>query len=137
MVGLDDRVLRDILERAVGPDRASTAFDAFSQPPSVSIRFNPFKINCDLDNPTGSGQPSGPGRVHPRFAAAEYGLSPAAAPEVSGFPALAAVADEDNATLGTRGGTGAERSEASGGAERSEASELPFPSNRGSTFSAE
>ena len=34
-------------------------------------------------------------------------------------------AGEDNATLGTRGGTGAERSEASGGAERSEASELP------------
>ena len=54
-----------------------------------------------------------PGRVHPRFAAAEYGLS------------LEAVADEDNATLGTRGGTGAERSEANGGAERSEASELP------------
>ena len=34
-------------------------------------------------------------------------------------------AGEDNATLGTRGGTGAKRSEASGGAERSEASELP------------
>ena len=32
---------------------------------------------------------------------------------------------EDTATLGTRGGTGAERSEASGGAEHSEASELP------------
>ena len=30
-----------------------------------------------------SGQPSGPGRVHPRFAAAEYGLSPEAAPEAS------------------------------------------------------
>jgi beta-glucosidase len=28
-----------------------------------------------------SGQPSGPGRVHPRSAAAEYGLSPEAAPE--------------------------------------------------------
>ena len=36
-----------------------------------------------------------------------------------------APASEDNATLGTGGGTGAERSEASGGAERSEASELP------------
>ena len=35
-------------------------------------------------------------------------------------------ASEDTATLGTlRGGTGAERSEASGGAERSEASEQP------------
>ena len=30
-----------------------------------------------------SGQPSGPGRVHPRSAAAEYGLSPEAAPERS------------------------------------------------------
>ncbi len=40
------------------------------------------------------------------------------------------VPGEDNATLGTRGGTGAERSEASGGAERSEASELAHPSRR-------
>ena len=30
----------------------------------------------------GAGAPSGPGRVHSRFAAAEYGLGPAAAPEV-------------------------------------------------------
>ena len=38
---------------------------------------------------------------------------------------------EDNATLGTRGGTGAEQGGASGGAERSEASEPPrVPSNR-------
>ena len=44
MQGLDDRVLMDILERAVGPDMASTAFDAFSQSPSVSIRYNPFKL---------------------------------------------------------------------------------------------
>ena len=44
MQGLDDRVLMDILERAVGPDLASTAFDAFSQSPSVSIRYNPFKL---------------------------------------------------------------------------------------------
>ena len=41
-----------------------------------------------------------------------------------------APASEDNATLGTRGGTGAERSEASGGAERSEASEWPLPSGQ-------
>ena len=80
--------------------------------------------------PGGSGQPSVPGRVHPRFAAAEYGLSPAAAPEASDSSAMKAVADEDNATLGTRGGTGAERSEASGGAERSEASEWPLPSGQ-------
>ena len=41
------------------------------------------------------------------------------------IPVVAAPGCEDNATLGTRGGTGAERSEASGGAERSEASEHP------------
>ena len=41
------------------------------------------------------------------------------------IPVAAAPGCEDNATLGTRGGTGAERSEASGGAERSEASEHP------------
>ena len=33
-----------------------------------------------------AGQPSGPGRVHPRSAAAEYGLSPAAAPAGSDKP---------------------------------------------------
>ena len=33
--------------------------------------------------PIGAGQPSEPGRVHPRYAAAEYGLSPEAAPAVS------------------------------------------------------
>ncbi len=74
-----------------------------------------------------SGQPSEPGRVHPRSAAAEYGLSPAAtrpATIVNHVPGEKA--SSDHATLGTvRGGTGAERSVASGGAERSEASELP------------
>ena len=74
-----------------------------------------------------SGQPSEPGRVHPRSAAAEYGLSPAAtrpATIVNHVPGE--TASSDHATLGTvRGGTGAERSEAIGGAERSEASELP------------
>ena len=74
-----------------------------------------------------SGQPSEPGRVHPRSAAAEYGLSPAAtrpATIVNHVPGE--TASSDHATLGTvRGGTGAERSVAIGGAERSEASELP------------
>ncbi|MBR0531135.1 MAG: DNA translocase FtsK [Bacteroidales bacterium] len=74
-----------------------------------------------------SGQPSEPGRVHPRSAAAEYGLSPAAtrpAPIVNPVPGE--TASSDPATLGTvRGGTGASRGDASGGAERSEASELP------------
>ncbi|MBR5177144.1 MAG: DNA translocase FtsK [Bacteroidales bacterium] len=74
-----------------------------------------------------SGQPSEPGRVHSRSAAAEYGLSPAAvrpAPIVNPVPGK--TAGSDPATLGTvRGGTGASRGDASGGAERSEASELP------------
>ena len=96
MQGLDDRVLMDILERAVGPDRAPVAFDALSLPPSVSLRINPFKISLL---------------------------------EVTRSLAVTTVANEDTATLGTlRGGTGAERSEASGGAERSEASEWPLPS---------
>ena len=50
MEGLDDRVLMDILSRAVGPDRASTAFEAFSQPPSVSIRINPYKYSNSFGN---------------------------------------------------------------------------------------
>lgn len=40
---MEDRVLVDILERAVGPEKARAAFDAFSLPASVSIRLNPFK----------------------------------------------------------------------------------------------
>ena len=45
MCGMDDGVLMDILERAVGPEKVQVAFDAFSLPPSVSIRLNPFKIS--------------------------------------------------------------------------------------------
>ena len=37
----------DILSRAVGPERARVAFDALSLPPSVSIRYNPFKFRSD------------------------------------------------------------------------------------------
>ena len=43
MEGIEDKVLLDILSRAVGPERARIAFDALSLPPSVSIRLNPFK----------------------------------------------------------------------------------------------
>ncbi|MBQ3977906.1 MAG: N-acetyl-gamma-glutamyl-phosphate reductase [Bacteroidales bacterium] len=43
-----------------------------------------------------------------------------------GVPGEGKSANEDNATLGTRGGTGAERSGASVGASRSEASEWPI-----------
>ena len=87
-----------------------------------------------------AGEPSGPGRVHSRSAAAEYGLGPEATPAAA---AGASLDGETHATLGTPregkcplgdlrgnngsadGGTGAERSEASGGAERSEAVEPP------------
>ena len=50
MQGLDDRVLMDILERAVGHDKASLSFDAFSQSPSVSIRYNPYKLPAPEGN---------------------------------------------------------------------------------------
>ena len=47
MQGIEDRVLMDILSRAVGPGKAPLAFAAFSLPSSVSIRINPFKIHYD------------------------------------------------------------------------------------------
>lgn len=37
--------LRDILCRAVGPDRAGRAYDAMCSAPSVSVRVNPFKVS--------------------------------------------------------------------------------------------
>ena len=54
MEGIEDRVLMDILSRAVGPERASIAFDAFSQTPSVSIRINPYKLLSDQKGLRGS-----------------------------------------------------------------------------------
>ena len=47
---MDDRVLMDILERAVGHDKAGLSFDAFSQSPSVSIRYNPYKLPAPEGN---------------------------------------------------------------------------------------
>ena len=47
MEGIEDRVLMDILSRAVGPERAPIAFEAFSQAPSISVRYNPFKLSSD------------------------------------------------------------------------------------------
>ncbi|MBO4230567.1 MAG: RsmB/NOP family class I SAM-dependent RNA methyltransferase, partial [Bacteroidales bacterium] len=47
MEGIEDRVLMDILSRAVGPERAPIAFDALSQAPSISVRYNPFKLSSD------------------------------------------------------------------------------------------
>ena len=36
--------LLGILSRAVGPDRARVAFEAFHEEASVSVRLNPFKM---------------------------------------------------------------------------------------------
>ena len=47
MEGIEDRVLMDILSRAVGPECAPIAFDALSQAPSISVRYNPFKLSSD------------------------------------------------------------------------------------------
>ncbi|MBR1926835.1 MAG: rRNA cytosine-C5-methyltransferase [Bacteroidales bacterium] len=54
MEGIEDRVLMDILRRAIGPERARVAFDAFSQPPSVSIRLNPSKLRPSQKGHRGS-----------------------------------------------------------------------------------
>ncbi len=54
MEGIEDRVLMDILSRAVGPERAPIAFEAFSQTPSVSIRINPYKLLSDQKGLRGS-----------------------------------------------------------------------------------
>ena len=45
------------------------------------ISYNDFLESAKHALQVISGQPSAPGRIHPRFAAAEYGLSPEAAPE--------------------------------------------------------
>ena len=118
---MDDGVLMDILERAVGPEKAPVAFDAFSLPPSVSIRYNPFK--CSSFERTQSTP------LHPQGGLRGVPLRlPESPSSESSLFSVTTVAGEDTATLGTlRGGTGAERSEASGGAERSEASESPEP----------
>ena len=46
----------------------------------VANHDHPDTVFVFRDSMTFDGRPSVPGRVHPRFAAAEYGLSPAAAP---------------------------------------------------------
>ena len=48
----------DILSRAVGPERAPIAFEAFSQTPSVSIRLNPYKLLFDQKGLRGSTDPN-------------------------------------------------------------------------------
>ena len=94
MQGLDDKVLADILERAVGPDRAPSALAALHTPPSVSIRLNPFKIldssqqSVENDRPE---QPSGLGDTQPQRS--EDGLRRAGAAGRTPYeqPALPAV----------------------------------------------
>ncbi|MBO5635844.1 MAG: fibronectin type III-like domain-contianing protein [Bacteroidales bacterium] len=71
-----------------------------------------------------SGQPSGPGRVHPRSAAAEYGLSPEAAPERSEASKAGLASPDRGRPRHARGGTA---DEVGGGASRSEESGLPEP----------
>jgi beta-glucosidase len=71
-----------------------------------------------------SGQPSGPGRVHPRSAAAEYGLSPEAATEPNESKEGLASPDRGRPRH-ARGGTA---DEVGGGVERSETSGLSEPS---------
>ena len=46
----------------------------------VANHDHPDTVYVFDDSVSSDGQPSVPGRVHPRFAAAEYGLSPEAAP---------------------------------------------------------
>ena len=83
-------------------------------PDTVFVLVDSNSVVWPSDARAVAGQPLEPGRVHPRSAAAEYGLSSTAA------QAGASLDGETHATLGTvRGGTGAKRSGASGGAERS------------------
>ena len=71
-----------------------------------------------------SGQPSGPGRIHPRSAAAEYGLSPEAAPEHNEASKAGLASPDRGRPRHARGGTA---DEVGGGVERSETSGLAEP----------
>jgi hypothetical protein len=70
------------------------------------------------------GQPSGPGRVHPRSAAAEYGLSPEADPERNEASKAGLASPDRGRPRHARGGTA---DEVGGGVERSETSGLAEP----------
>ena len=104
MVGLDDRVLMDILERAVGPDRASTAFDAFSLPPSVSIRYNPFKIPFDHFCPEGSGHSDASLRSAPPLASLRSAPVPPLVPRVALSSSATASRTEESEISGAAAG---------------------------------
>ncbi|MBR0532907.1 MAG: hypothetical protein IJJ96_09905, partial [Bacteroidales bacterium] len=59
---------------------------AFLAASFVSYAGQPISAGAAAEPAFSAGQPSGPGRVHPRSAAAEYGLSPAAAPAGTNVP---------------------------------------------------
>ncbi|MBO6171850.1 MAG: DNA primase [Bacteroidales bacterium] len=68
-------IRRDALEERVGSTRSKNIFAERKAAERRSV-----DVNVGPDGGVNAGLPSGPGRVHPRSAAAEYGLSPAATP---------------------------------------------------------
>ena len=68
-------IRRDALEERVGSTRSKNIIAERKAAERRSV-----DVNVGPDGRVNAGLPSGPGRVHPRSAAAEYGLSPAATP---------------------------------------------------------
>ena len=68
-------IRRDALEERVGSTRSKNIIAERKAAERRSV-----DVNVGPDGGVNAGLPSGPGRVHPRSAAAEYGLSPAATP---------------------------------------------------------
>jgi len=71
-------IRRDALEERVGSTRSKNIIAERKAAERRSV-----DVNVGPDSGVNAGLPSGPGRVHPRSAAAEYGLSPAATPAES------------------------------------------------------
>ena len=71
-------IRRDALEERVGSTRSKNIIAERKAAERRSV-----DVNVGPDGGVNAGLPSGPGRVHPRSAAAEYGLSPAATPAES------------------------------------------------------
>ncbi len=68
-------IRRDALEERVGSTRSKNIIAERKAAERRSV-----DVNVGPDGGVNAGLPSGPGRVHPRSAAAEYGLSPTATP---------------------------------------------------------
>ncbi|MBQ6185729.1 MAG: DNA primase [Bacteroidales bacterium] len=68
-------IRRNALEERVGSTRSKNIIAERKAAERRSV-----DVNVGPDGGVNAGLPSGPGRVHPRSAAAEYGLSPAATP---------------------------------------------------------